>query len=150
LHDQRLVFGTIVELTWQQDITLLYIAPPDNNNWQILHVPPYSSTIRTQKLLRETKKKVKGKAFPLQAWSGPEGSRKLRLSDFMTTAQHRPPLPPGNAPVRGWVHQKAILRSEGFYVNEKFQRHQLESNQLYCMTSVLYLEQSWSWICATS
>ena len=48
-----------------------------------------------------------GKAVPLFAWSGPEGSRKLRLPDFMTTAQdggkvvsltHRPPLPPGNAP----------------------------------------------------
>ena len=49
----------------------------------------------------------KGKAVPLQAWSGLEGSRKLRLPDFMTTRQdggkvvsltHRPPLPPGNAP----------------------------------------------------
>ena len=30
--------------------------------------------------------KVKGKAVPLQAWSGPEGSRKLRFPDFMTTA----------------------------------------------------------------
>jgi len=48
-----------------------------------------------------------GKAVPLQAWSGPEGSRKLRFPDFMTMAQdggkivsltHRPPLPPGNAP----------------------------------------------------
>jgi len=29
----------------------------------------------------------KGKAVPLQAWSGPEGSRKLRLPDFVTTAQ---------------------------------------------------------------
>ena len=47
------------------------------------------------------------KAVPLQAWSGPEGSRKLRFPDFMTTARdggkvvsltHRPPLPPGNAP----------------------------------------------------
>ena len=54
-------------------------------------------------------KRVKGKgtAVPLQGWSGPEGSRKLRLPDFMTTAQdggkvvsltHRPPLPPGNTP----------------------------------------------------
>ena len=51
--------------------------------------------------------KGKGKAVPLQAWGGPEDSRKLRFSDFMTTAQdagkvvsltHRPPLPPGNAP----------------------------------------------------
>jgi len=31
--------------------------------------------------------KVKGKAVPLQAWTGPEGSRKLRLPDVVTTAQ---------------------------------------------------------------
>jgi len=45
----------------------------------------------------------KGKAVPLQAWIGPEGSRKLRFPDFMTTAQdggkvdslmHRLPLAP--------------------------------------------------------
>jgi len=30
---------------------------------------------------------VKGKAVPLQAWSGPDGSRKLRFPDFMTIAQ---------------------------------------------------------------
>ena len=50
---------------------------------------------------------VQVKAVPLQAWSGPEGSRKLRFPDFMTTAQdggkvvslmHRPFLPPGNTP----------------------------------------------------
>jgi len=28
-----------------------------------------------------------GKTVPLQAWSGPEGSRKLRFADFMTTTQ---------------------------------------------------------------
>jgi hypothetical protein len=27
---------------------------------------------------------VKGKAIPLQAWAGPEGSRRLRLPDFKT------------------------------------------------------------------
>ena len=61
--------------------------------------------------------KGKGKAVPLQAWSSPEGSRKLwsgpegskksRFPDFMTTAQeggkvvslkHRLDLPPGNHP----------------------------------------------------
>jgi len=26
----------------------------------------------------------KGKAIPLQAWTGPDGSRRLRLSDFKT------------------------------------------------------------------
>jgi len=51
--------------------------------------------------------KGKGKAVSLQAWTGPEGSRKLRFPDFVTTAQdggkvvsltHRSPLPPGNTP----------------------------------------------------
>ena len=51
--------------------------------------------------------KGKGTAVPLQVWSGPEGSRKLRFPDFMTTAQdggkvvsitHQSSLPPGNAP----------------------------------------------------
>jgi hypothetical protein len=54
-----------------------------------------------------TKGKGKGKAVPLQAWSGPEDSRKLRFPDYTTTAQddgkvvsltHRPPLSPENAP----------------------------------------------------
>jgi len=31
--------------------------------------------------------KGKGKAVPLQAWTGPEGSRRLRFPDFVTTAQ---------------------------------------------------------------
>ena len=31
--------------------------------------------------------KGKGKAVPLQAWSVPEGSRKLRFPDYMITAQ---------------------------------------------------------------
>ena len=31
--------------------------------------------------------KGKGKTVPLQGWTGPEGSRKLRLPDFVTTAQ---------------------------------------------------------------
>ena len=30
---------------------------------------------------------VKGKAVPLQAWDGPDGSRKLRFPHFVTTAQ---------------------------------------------------------------
>jgi hypothetical protein len=50
---------------------------------------------------------IKGKAVPSQAWSGPEGSRKLMFPDFIPTAQnggpvvsltHRPSLPPGNTP----------------------------------------------------
>jgi len=30
---------------------------------------------------------IKGKGVPLQAWSGPQGSRKLRFPDFVTKAQ---------------------------------------------------------------
>jgi len=46
---------------------------------------------------------IKYKSVPLQAWSGPEVSRKLRFPDYVTTPQdggkvvsltHRPPLPP--------------------------------------------------------
>jgi hypothetical protein len=35
------------------------------------------------------RKKVKGKAVPLQAWTGPEGSRRLRLPDFKTLGTRR-------------------------------------------------------------
>jgi len=53
------------------------------------------------------KVKEKGKAVPLQAWGGPEGSWRFKLPDFMTTVQdvgkfvslrHRPLLAPGNTP----------------------------------------------------
>jgi len=49
----------------------------------------------------------KGKAVPLQTWTGPEGSRKLRFPDFVTAAQDGGRLSvlrtgrlyrPGNAP----------------------------------------------------
>ena len=49
----------------------------------------------------QPKHKGKGKAVPLQAWSGPEVSRKLRFPDFIKMTQdggkfvsltHRPPL----------------------------------------------------------
>jgi hypothetical protein len=58
----------------------------------------------------QEKKKIKGKgignAIPLQAWTGPEDSRRLRLPDLKKKLAHecgkfvsptdRPPLPPGN------------------------------------------------------
>ena len=77
---------------------------------------------------------VKGKAVPLQAWSGPEGYRKLRFQDLMKMAQdggkvvsltHRPPLPP-----RKYTWYLFLLEAESTpgplcdrkdYVTEKFQ-----------------------------
>jgi len=34
-------------------------------------------------------KRIKGRAIPLQAWTGPEGSRRMRLRDFKTIGTWR-------------------------------------------------------------
>jgi hypothetical protein len=83
--------------------------------------------------------KGKGKAIPLQAWTGPEGSRKLRFPDFATTAQdggRLSALRTGRLypqqillvliSVRGWVDPRTIVRSEGFYVNEKYRQWDMQ------------------------
>ena len=82
--DIGLLANVIVAMSWcalsEQNITLSY----DMYRKQRKIIPLYS------------------KSVPLQAWSDPEGSRKLRFPDFMTTAQdggkgvsltNRPPLP---------------------------------------------------------
>ena len=83
-------------------LTILQFSSELSNNWGT-GLPCLCSS----RIYCTEQYKGKGKALPLQAWSGPEGSRKLRFPDFITTAQdsgkvvsltHRPPLPPGNAP----------------------------------------------------
>jgi len=82
--------------------------------------------------LRTVVSKGKGKAVPLQARMDPEGSRKLSFSDFETTAQdggrlsalrtgrfYRQKMLLLLISVRGRVDHRTIVRSEGFYVNEK-------------------------------
>ena len=105
-----------------------------------------------------------GDAIPLQAWSGPEGSRKLGFSDFMTKVQdggkvvsltHRPPLPP-----RKYSWYSFMLEAEStpgpqcdrkVYVNEKFQWNHLGSNQrpsdLYHSTLITVLPRPPQFYC---
>jgi hypothetical protein len=84
--------------------------------------------------------KGKGNAVPLQAWSDPESSRKLRYPDFMTTAQdggkvvsltQRPPLPAENTPGTHFCYRLSLPQGHsaiGRIVTEKFQWHYRESN----------------------
>ena len=60
--------------------------------WEIIAVCPQIHTkhINTavwaerRIIYKDPFRKGKGKAIPLQAWTGPEGSRRLRLPDFET------------------------------------------------------------------
>jgi len=72
-------------------------SPQMYHRYRAFLYEPSSNKIIRYNLLRQ------GKAVPLQAGSDPEGSRKLKFPDFVTTAQdggkvvsltHRPPLTP--------------------------------------------------------
>jgi hypothetical protein len=113
-----------------------YMARNAVNIYQIIrHVPQSISTeiygtyysqylakymLRNTLHIYQTIWHVKGKGFPLQAWSGSWGSRRLRLlelldfrryeGDKVVTLTHRPSLPPGVFLVlifRGWVDPRA-------------------------------------------
>ena len=109
---RQLVRAIVRVQTWGWQGASSYIS-------DILRIPSMVSGIY---IISICKKKV----VPLQAWNGPEGSRKLRFPDFMTTAQdggkvvslmHRPTLPQEIhlvlSSVRGSVNPRAIVRPEG-------------------------------------
>ena len=66
---------------------------------------------------------IKGKALPLQPWTGPEGSRSLRLPEAheggkVVSSTHRLPSPSQEVflvliSVRGWVDPSATVQQEG-------------------------------------
>jgi hypothetical protein len=47
-------------------------------------------------------------AVPLQAWSGPEGSRKLSFPDFVTTAQENGKVVSQSRPVTGLEGRRGL------------------------------------------
>jgi len=94
-------------------INILYSLPWTTCTSSLCFIIPATRSSGTYRVkhkdcvLCTTHRNIKGKDKALNAWSGTEGSRKLRFPDFMTTAQdggmvvslrHRPPLPPGNTP----------------------------------------------------
>ena len=88
---------------------------------------------------------MKGKAVPLQAWSGPEGSRELRFPDYMTAQDgdkvvrptHRPPLPPRNAPFTHFCYR--LSRPQGHSAIGRIMSMKNSSDTIWNRTSDLQI-----------
>jgi hypothetical protein len=84
---------------------------------------------------------IKGKAIPVQAWTGPEGSRRMRLPKFKTPDTWRwygcQPWAPAAFTQRKYSWYSFLLGTKSTpgpwcdwkdYVNQKFQWHHREAN----------------------
>jgi hypothetical protein len=111
-----------MELPCRNDVrhlcALVYVYSADETFWHL--------TCILALLLAVGNTSDKGKATPLQAWTGPEGSRRIRLPDFKTigtwggevfSPTHRPPWLPRKY---SWysllldsVNPRAIVQPEG-------------------------------------
>ena len=59
-------------------------------HWTVSKISHLQSSVEIVSLTQHLAQSgVKGKAIPLQAWRGPEGSRRLRLPDFKTISTWR-------------------------------------------------------------
>jgi len=64
-------------LTFTGPCIIIYFYSKTNKMHQFLKILVWDTS-------HKYKSKGKGKAIPLQPWTGPEGSRRLRLPDFKT------------------------------------------------------------------
>jgi len=75
------------EVCWQLWLALTGLEKIKFCGTGSLNVTSRSGLLKTFGVHRT--KEVKGKAIPLQAWTGPAGSRRLRFPDFKTISTER-------------------------------------------------------------